>query len=194
MAAIIGNGNITFGDSSTMSTNPLPTGTRAFFHQAAAPNSWSQVTDDTANNRMLRVITTAGNGTAGTHSPVSCSVVPAHTHSFTSGGQSADHSHSGDTGWISADHSHYFDDYYFAENWEGQNWGWAGSNRGGDWDNGGFGRGLNTGGINANHYHGFTTGGINADHTHSGTTDNGSSQTNWSPRYVDMILCNKAYA
>jgi hypothetical protein len=51
--------------------------------------------------------------------------------------------------------------------------------------------GATTGGINANHFHGGTTFGINQNHIHFGSTDNGSSQTNWSPKYIDMILCYK---
>ena len=193
MSAILGNGNVTFGDGTSMSTNPLPNGTKAIFALAAAPNSWTQVTDDTANNRLLRVVSSAGGGTGGSASPILNNTVPSHTHGFSTGNVSSDHSHSGNTGNVSADHSHYFDDYYYAENW-GENWGWGGSNHGGDWDNRGWGRGGNTNGVNANHYHGFSTGGSSANHTHSGTTDNGSSQTNWQPRYIDVILCNKTTA
>ena len=193
MSTLLPNGTLTFGDSIYLSTNPLPTGTRWTFYNAAAPTSWTQVTDDTANNRMLRVINSAGGGTGGSASPILNNVVPAHTHGFSTGNVSADHSHSGNTGNVSADHSHYMVDYYFAESNQG-NWGWAGENAGHDWDNRGYARGANTAGINANHYHGFTTGGISANHTHSGTTDNGSSQTNWSPRYHDQIICSRAYS
>jgi hypothetical protein len=34
-------------------------------------------------------------------------------------------------------------------------------------------------------------GGFSADHSHSGSTDNGSSQTNWTPQYIDNIICAK---
>lgn len=74
---------------------------------------------------------------------------------------------------------------------------------------------FTTGGENANHNHGYqtvgtyggsvaggpfavnwnglaaTTGTENQAHAHSGGTDGGSSQTNWSPRYLNLIICTK---
>lgn len=203
----------------TAVNNAFPSGTRLMFAQASAPTGWTQITDDSANNRMLRVVTTAGAGTGGTASPILNNVVPAHTHSFTTGGQSNDHSHSGTTGVESANHTH-----GFGANTGGQSNSHAHEQRtpsaysaGADpvyWvDTGGndtneyhsfqgyYTRNANldhyhyvsgtTGGISNNHTHGFSTGGVSANHTHSGTTDNGSSQTNWQPRYIDMILCSK---
>ena len=163
-------------------------GTRLMFAQATAPTGWTRVTDDSANNRMLRVVSSGGGGTGGSADPILNNVVPAHTHSFTTGFVSSDHAHSGSTGFVSSDHVHFltldsagsggFDDpsvpRYTAKNLT--NFG---------------GRTGTTSGINANHFHAFSTGGINANHTHSGSTDNGSSQTNWAPRYIDMILCSK---
>ena len=59
-------------------------GTRMPFAQAAAPTGWTQDTTDNATNRMLRVVNTAGNGVAGTDSPiVNSTTMVAHTHTFT---------------------------------------------------------------------------------------------------------------
>lgn len=192
--------------------NSFPAGTKLMFPQAAAPTGWTQITDDSANNRMLRVVNTAGAGTGGSASPILNNVVPSHTHGYSgnTGGQSADHAHytSGNTGAMSAnnthnhtgttdgvgDHSHY---------------GGSGASSGpyGGWDSGSSNQvhptwpagahshtfTTNTRDLNHTHSWGNWSGGVNSNHTHgfSGTTDNGSSQTNWAPRYIDMILCSK---
>ena len=157
-------------------------GTRMPFAQAAAPTGWTQDVSDNANNRMLRVVNTAGGGVAGSSSPILNNVVPAHTHGFSTGTASADHTHSGSTGTESADHSHAWTIY-------------KGSTTGGTLPSAtpyaeATGTGS-SGGRSAAHYHSFTTGGISANHSHSGSTDNGSSQTNWTPRYINMIICTK---
>lgn len=170
------------GNAATV-TNAFPAGTRMPFAQASAPTGWTQNTGDTANNRMLRVVNTAGGGVGGTHSPILNNVVPSHTHVFT-------------TSPVSNDHAHYV----------------SGSTSGGGYHNHSINRGANTngGGYNVHvanaaydgggytngagdhaHTWGNWTGGINSNHTHSGGTDNGSSQTNWQPRYIDMIICTK---
>ena len=172
----------------------IPSGAETVFTQAAAPTSWTRVTSDTADNRMLRLISsgTAG-GVGGSASPILNSVVPSHTHGFSSGNNSAGHTHQGwNTGNVSANHTHV-----------GSQWATTGQT---GWPNAGAGTdiflgspvvhgsgdgGLSTNGHSANHFHAYTTGGINTNHTHSGTTDNGSSQTNWAPRYVDSLLCTK---
>jgi hypothetical protein len=168
----------------------FPTGTRLLFAQAAAPTGWTQIVDDTANNRMLRVVNGGGGNVGGTHNPILNNVVPPHTHNFTTGGHSADHTHAvQDPG-----HSHsVYDPGHEHTNYAGD----AGS-------------GANLGSGNANKYgphsggtssrtgislYGAGTGiwlsGATSNHTHSGSTDNGSSQVSWQPRYIDMIICSK---
>lgn len=180
--------------TATTATNwaAMPAGTRLMFAQSAAPTGWTQVTDDTANNRMLRVVTGAGNGTGGSHSPILNNVVPSHTHGFTTGNVSADHTHGGWSAGVSANHYHTIH--------EGSSFLGLRSNGLGELDglSGGwaFGemdvfRSSSTTWQSEDHAHYTTTGGASANHTHSGTTDNGSSQTNWTPRYIDMILCSK---
>lgn len=174
-------------------------GARLVFAQAAAPAGWTQDTSDNANNRMLRVVAGAGNGVGGSHSPILNNVVPAHTHGFTTGGISANHTHSGNTGTVSADHTHGVYDPGHSHVLQAQGLQlagaggsfWAHTSAAGDHATTASGTGIWLGGISANHYHGFTTGFEGQSHTHSGTTDNGSSQTNWTPRYTDLILCQK---
>lgn len=202
----------------TAVSNAFPSGTKLMFAQASAPTGWTQVTDDSANNRMLRVVSSTGAGTGGTASPILNNVVPAHTHTFTSGTESQGHTHSGTTGTESAGHTHTFGAqtggqsashthtttirYMGGTGTGGTNvdlQGGGGSSvnvsgydsmSGASSDHSHYVSGT-TSGISANHTHTITTGGVSANHTHSGTTDNGSSQTNWAPRYIDMILCSK---
>lgn len=158
--------------SASVATNLLPAGTRLLFAQAAAPSGWTQAVTDTEDNRMLRVVKTAGGGKGGTHSPILNNVVPSHTHSFTTGAESATHTH----GVSDPGHSHYTLGQY-----------------------GGGGSGVPGGGNGTGSYAYYTSssgtgislGSQSANHTHSGATDNGSSQTNWQPRYLDLILCTK---
>lgn len=158
----------------------IPTGTQTVFFQSSAPSSWTRITNDNANNRMLRVVSTGGGTVGGSSSPILNNVVPSHTHSFTTGGISADHSHSGTTGGVSANHVHFHLRALYSFTRE---------NGGRFTTTATFA--ANTSGISQNHVHGFGTGGVSSNHSHSGTTDNGSSGTNWAPRYVDMILCSK---
>jgi hypothetical protein len=171
----------------SLSNASFPPGTKLVFAQASAPTGWTQVLDDSATNRMLRVVNGGGGAVGGSHSPILNNIVPSHTHGFNTGTESSDHSHTGNTGSVSNDHQHYtihIQDYqawgtgggsgpkYMNTSWSEQPW-------------------CYTSGATSNHYHGFSTGGRSATHTHSGTTDNGSSQTNWTPRYIDLILCSK---
>jgi hypothetical protein len=158
-------------------------GTVLVFAQSFAPTGWSRITDDSANNRMMRVVTSGGGGTGGSSNPIFMNVVPAHTHSFNTGNQSANHIHViGDPG-----HSHNL--------WSDRN------------DQGGYHALGNVSGHVGNRYSrrydisGFwiegrgtgisQTAGISNNHFHSGSTDNGSSRQNWSPRYIDTIICRK---
>ena len=192
----------------------LPAGTRMPFAQAAAPTGWVQDVSDNANNRMLRVVSTAGGGVAGTHSPILNNVVPSHTHTYsgTSGGHNTDHAHlvSANTGGMSANanHSHGITDAGHSHTQDGSIGGtFAYSGGGGnagvgtplmaDASTSNVGTGISINWSNTDHGHYFSvwSGGVNTDHNHgySGTTTGGgSSATNWSPRYIDMIVCAKS--
>jgi hypothetical protein len=106
--AVTGNATVTGNLNVTGSNNIIPAGTRMLFAQATAPVGFTQDVSDTANNRMLRVVASAGGGVGGSSDPILNNVVPYHTHGFTSGGQSVDHYHytGGQTGGQSANHYH----------------------------------------------------------------------------------------
>ena len=141
--------------------------TRMPFAQASAPTGWTQDTTDTADNRMLRVVNTVGNGVGGSYDPTIMNVVPAHTHGFSTGGESAGHTHY-DNG-----HGHVVNQWAGYTGGSGGGTNWYGVN--GVWSQTGY----------------ANLSGESAGHTHSGSTDNGSSHTNWTPRYVNLIICQK---
>lgn len=172
-------------------------GTRLVFAQASAPVGWTQDVSDNADNRMLRVVKTAGAGVGGSHSPILNDVVPSHTHVVTVGNQSADHSHGFSTFTMSADHIHYLNSHFHsgtlpAGSQGGPSWGLSQIYHQYDIGFGTAGTGdLGTTGATANHTHNGNTGGVNANHNHAASTDGGSSSTNWTPRYVNLIICQK---
>lgn len=157
-------------------------GTRLLFAQASAPSGWTQVVGDEANNRMLRVVTTGGGGTGGSASPILNNVVPSHTHAFTTGGQSANHSHNFTT---STDGFHSHSVTMALDRSSGS----MGNAVFGDEPNYGY-TDVGTSGAGS-HYHGGVTAGVSSDHTHSGTTNANGGASNWEPRYVNLIMCQK---
>jgi hypothetical protein len=180
---ITGNATITGNLTVNGASNIIPTGTRMPFAQAAAPTGFTQVTDDTANNRMLRVVNSSGGGVGGSASPILMNVVPNHTHTFTTGGMSANNVHS--HGVSDPGHNHCLSSdcrVFDLNNSQG-----PGNNR-----NGGFIGGQNvvpvqvSGSAATN----ISINAIDLNHTHSGTT-NSNAGSNWEPRYIDMIICAK---
>jgi hypothetical protein len=78
----------------------FPSGTRLAFNQAAAPTGWTQVTSAALNNSAIRLVTSAGGGTAGSSDfttvfasrtttgsvnshTLSLTEIPAHSHELT---------------------------------------------------------------------------------------------------------------
>jgi hypothetical protein len=122
---------------------------------------------------MLRVVNTAGNGVGGSSDPILNNVVPSHTHGFSTGTQSANHNH----GISDPTHRHDIRLHWTAASAPGQL----------------SGRENNFAATRVSEYAstGISTGTNSVSHTHSGTTDNGSSQTSWTPRYINMIICTK---
>lgn len=143
----------------------------------SAPVGWSTVSDDSTDNRMMRVVAGNGSGAGGVHNPVFNDVVAPHTHAFTTGWQSHDHSHGVNDpghahgggqlvgGLIYAGGNGYIEEGQGAPNFA-KEWMQAAST------------GISLGGISQGHYH-------------SGSTDNGSSQTAWQPRYLNIIIIQK---
>ena len=130
---------------------------------------------------LVIVSDSSGNTAGGSNSPILNNVVPSHTHSFTSGIESIGHNHN----IIDPGHSHT-----------------TAAAGGSQFMVSGVNGGINSvGGSNSTYAGGTNTAsaptGITlstetTNHTHSGTTDNGSSQTNWTPRYLTMIICTKS--
>ena len=141
-------------------------GTRMPFAQAAAPTGWTQDTSDNANNRMLRVVSSAGNGVGGSDSPiVNSTTMVAHTHTFT-GSALAAHTHS------DAGHQHSIE----TRNTLTQ----GGPNATNAWFN-----------VNAS---ATGVGYANIQASSAGTPAGSNSTTSgvsWTPRYIDMIICSK---
>lgn len=163
----------------------IPSGTVMLFCQESAPTGWTQVTNEKANNRMLRVVTGSGGGYAGTHNPTICNVVAAHTHSVQTGTESVTHQHSFTTGTESDAHSHNVNALMgSAQTGSGvataNTLGWEiGTSR------------ITTQYESSNHHHSGWTDNASANHTHSGQTDTGSNATSWQPKYTNIILCQK---
>lgn len=142
-------------------------GTRIAFWQAAAPTGWTQITTNT--DCMMRVVSTAGGGAGGADSPTTMTAanMPSHTHTFTTGTESATHTHA------DAGHTHPYTQAAA-----------AGTYQGGPYP-------VYATGVAANTSTGYASLGTqSANHTHSGTTA-ATGSTNWTPKYVDMIICNK---
>lgn len=141
-------------------------GTRMPFAQAAAPTGWTQDITDNANNRMLRVVSSAGGGVGGSDSPiVNSTTMVAHTHTFT-GSALAAHTHS------DAGHQHSIE----TRNTLTQ----GGPNATNAWFN-----------VNAS---ATGVGYANIQASSAGTPAGSNSTTtgvSWTPRYIDMIICSK---
>ena len=163
----------------------FPAGTRMLFAQAAAPVGWTQDVSDTANNRMLRVVSSAGGTGGGSHSPILNNVVPSHTHGVTVYATDTNHTHGFQTDW-EADHAHGYTIRTPVYNSQGWNQVYSAV------ADGASDSGATTGGAGGHDHYG-TTGykNQNASHTHSAVTDGGSIGANWTPRYLDMIICTK---
>lgn len=179
--------------SYTTQGGSMPAGTRMTFAQASAPVGWTQITDDSASNRMLRVVAGTGAGTGGANSPILMDVVPSHTHTFTTGNNNVDHYHgfSATTGGMSANatHAHTYDKSYLT----GVNNTFTATS--GQYRATGIGfDAVFTTTVSTEHSHSVSgnTGGASAVHVHSGTTNGNGSSTNWTPRYLDLIVCQKS--
>ena len=141
----------------------MPSGTRVPFAQAAAPTGWTQDTTDNATNRMLRVVNTAGNGIGGSASPILNNTVPSHTHVFT-GSALAAHTHT-DSG-----HTHNY--------------------TGGAAPAYGQPAGGSPVGVGPTSL-GYANLSSNSAGTPTGTNAANAGASDWTPRYIDMIICQK---
>ena len=140
----------------------FPSGTRMPFAQASAPTGWTQDTTSNADNRMLRVVSSAGNGVGGSASPILNNTVSSHTHTFT-GNALGNHTHT-DSG-----HNHGYGPVVFT---------YAGGG------NAQFS--MNGGAITS-----YANISSNSAGTPSGTNSANAGAADWTPRYIDMIICQK---
>ena len=211
------NVNITGGTISGVTFSgtwtSMPAGTVVVFAQAAAPTGWTQITSDSANNRMLRVVNTAGAGTGGSNSPILNDVVPSHTHDVfgSTGYQSNDHSHyvGGPTGSMNTNwgHTHSVNDpghyhdipnlYYETPNQGNSTWSPVGNNTRSNnlYTTASKTTGISLNYTDINHVHGvgIQSGGVSANHSHAIAiaSNANAGAANWTPRYIDTIICSK---
>jgi hypothetical protein len=148
--------------AATAATNRLPAGTRMLFAQASAPTGWTQITDATADNRMLRVVAGTGGGVGGSHSPILMDVVPSHIHALGGSVTVSSESHAHEYGLNRID----------KDALTGSGQAYAVGNTPGNWD------------VNATN----DTTSVAHAHTVGGSVDANSGSSNWTPRYVDLIL------
>lgn len=184
----------------------FPSGTRMMFSQAAAPTGWTQ--DITVNDRVLRVVSSAGNGdggswtisgvTVGSHA-LTVAELPVHTHSVsgTTAINTASHKHtfSGTTGTDSPDHTHTYSHLDFGGTGGSLGYNNASSQH----------LSTSTSGASVRHTHSFsgTTNVETADHNHTFSTTSGSAGSGsahahtiaadgaWRPAYRDVIIAAK---
>ena len=165
IAAGYGISIATVGSTTTITNSIFPAGTRSPFAQAAAPTGWTQDTSDNATNRMLRVVNTTGNGIGGSASPILNNVVSSHTHTFT-GNALANHTHT-DSG-----HQHSNGAIGVSFN------GYQGNAANGRID-------IISTGVGYANISSVSAG------TPSGSISANGSASDWTPRYIDMIICAK---
>jgi len=181
LAAAIGNNPnfaVTMANELAGKERKFDAGVRLACASWNAPVGWTTVNDDSTNNRMMRVVNGNAGGAGGAHDPTINNVVPSHTHGFTTGTVSSDHSH----GVSDPGHTHgggnlvgALNQYLSGSSYIEEGRGAPDSPR--TW--------META------WTGISLGGITSNHTHSGSTDNGSSQTNWTPRYLNITIIQK---
>jgi hypothetical protein len=203
-------------DHTSLSNGSVPTGSRMVFYMAAAPAGWTRF-NGIATTYALRVVdpATAGGVGAGRDDPVVNDKVGFHTHPIaehdsgpsdsihvhavngTTAVGGASHTHTGTT-INNGNHSHSF--YNLGQIP-------AGTNQGNVAGSGTVAIQSNIAGA---HQHDFTTAASTASHAHtmnfntsaeSGThghaipetvTEYNTDASNWLPRYLDVILCQKS--
>lgn len=159
----------------------FPTGTRLAFAQAAAPPGWTQDATDNADNRMLRVVNTAGGGVGGSSSPILNNVIPSHTHSISGTTQNSTHYHyvtvAGAVTTAESEDISVAPESHIASEFDG-----VGDNR--------YRLRTKATGSTAQPAAGRTS-----EHTHNHTilfaSQVNAGASNWTPRYIDLIICSK---
>jgi hypothetical protein len=176
MPVTLNNLGIVFSDTTSMTTDEIPSNTRTVFANTSAPSGWTRLTGiDTFNDSMLRLSYATGGSSAGSGAlSFGANTVPSHTHTYTTSAPSTQHNH------YIADNGHY---HYYAGSFY-------------DYD-------ISV--VAApNPYYTATTlqpttaaapsatfGNQSVSHYHTATTGSASSSGTWIPRYVDVLICYK---
>lgn len=158
------------GTVSTAALSEIAPGTVIMFGQASAPTGWTQITTDAVNNRMLRVVNVAG-GTTGSGGTGGSGYGGTHSPTIMNVVPFHTHTISGTAASAGA-HSHTYVDWYPNDAVDGPD---STTTHSGD-----ITTRVGTTSIAGAHAH-----------TVSGSTNGGSSQTNWQPRYFNIIACSK---
>lgn len=194
----------------------IPAGSRMIFYMIAAPAGWVRFSG-IMDTRALRVVpsTDDGAGYGGTHDPILNDKVPSHLHAIAerntgndrephqhnvqgySNANNVKHTHSG-TVSSNGDHTH---SLYNTGKIDGAgasgNAALAGSNVANLTYAGAHTHTFTTGDPSSDHQHyiNLNSGNGSNYHTHTiaafSTNTNGSS-SNWTPRYMDVIVCQKS--
>jgi hypothetical protein len=156
--------------SAAVTQSSIPAGSRLLWAQPIAPVGWTQVSDITTNNRMLRVVSvasgsvgnggTGGGGYGGNADPTIMNVVPSHTHIM-----------NGSTSAV-GDHAHSQAGYNLVGGGGGIPWY--------NWANNSYATNMPNTGLAGAH-----------SHTISATIDANTGASNWTPQYLNLILCSK---
>ena len=158
----------------TTSTTEIPSGSRLLWAQPSAPTGWTQVTTSESNDRLLRVVSVVGGATGsegaggygygGIDSPILNNKIPSHNHTFSTTSTTASagaHTHT------TSIQRHQFVAAY-----------------------GGY-PGFDGNGDSYKAQDVPTSSSGTHTHTASGTTAANGSAANWTPKYLNLIICSK---
>ena len=196
-AALAGSITVTVAPSAAVLAEMIdalmPSGTRLVFAQPSAPPGWVQIVDSSADNRMLRVVTAAGGAFGGSHSPILMDVVPAHTHgvSGSTGAESADHTHAITVSVSTVgthQHAYGLNRNNAGSLPAGSGQSYAVGNTRINWDPNATENTDPSGSHTHTAY--AAAGGVTANHLHSFavTSAANAGASNWTPRYIDVIV------
>lgn len=186
------NGPVLWTDEE-FATGSIPPGSRMLFYQAVAPTGWVRV-PDISSTRMLRVVTSAspGGGNGGTDDPVLMDKVPSHTHpaSGTINSASDAHTHNA-TLSITSSGAHTHAIRYRDGSEDGSsNTHYADLSGAQGFDSTAYTE------SNGAHTHPGTvtveSGGGTHSHTATITTSANGGASSWTPRYMDVIVCERS--